>query len=300
MRIVVTGASGFIGRHVVPALREAGAYVVGLSNGRPVPQADEWHVCDVCGDEARERVAGADVIVHLAGLSDASLSAREPLLYGRVNALGTLNLLEGARRSGAFFVLASSQRVYEPGQVPLAEEAPKRPGEPYGYSKVIAEQWLGMYRQVYRLPGVALRFFSVYGPGQARPGGTSGVAAIFLHRALAGEEIWVDGEKRADLTFVSDVARGIVLAIENRASCGPVYNVATGMGTPLRALAQLAVELTGSRSSIVVRPSVGPAGNLVADISKARRDLGYEPAVGLREGLGRTIDWLRNERSHSP
>lgn len=298
MRVVVTGASGFIGGNVVPALREAGAYVIGLSNGRPVPGADEWHACDVCDEAARQHVAAADVVVHLAALSDASLSVHDPLQYGRVNALGTLNVLEGARSSHAFVVLASSQRVYKPAPAPLAEEEPMGPAEPYGFSKVVAEQWLQMFRQVYGLPGVVLRLFSVYGPGQAPPGGTSGVASIFLHRALAGDELWVDGDRRADLTYVADVARGILLAIEHRDRCGPVYNVATGVGTPLLELARLAVELTGSRSPIIVRPRSGQAGNLVADVTRARRELGYEAITGLREGLTSTLDWLQNERAH--
>ncbi|MCL5111011.1 MAG: NAD-dependent epimerase/dehydratase family protein [Chloroflexi bacterium] len=299
MRVVVSGASGFIGEHLVAALRAAGARVIALSQGRPVPAADEHCACDVLSDQARALAASGEAVIHLAGLSDASLSGREPLLYGRVNALGTLNLLEGARERGAIFILASSQRVYQPSARPLKEDAPKGPAEPYGYSKLAAEQWLEMYRHLYALPAVTLRFFSVYGPGQATPGGTSGVAAIFLNRALAGEELWVDGDKKADLTYVGDVTRGIVLALDKGPTCGPVYNLATGVGTPLLELARLAKALTGSASPITVRSGSGPRGNLVADISRARAELGYAPQVGLREGLERTLEWLRSDRAHS-
>ncbi|MHB1133071.1 MAG: NAD-dependent epimerase/dehydratase family protein [Chloroflexota bacterium] len=299
MRVVVTGASGFIGNHLAQTLRASGAQVVALCRTRPAAPVDEWHALDVLSAEARSIAASTDAVVHLAGLSDASLSRQEPVRYNEVNALGTLNMLEGARQANAFFVLASSQRVYRPGSKPLPEGALLEPSEPYGYSKLIAEQWLEMYRRIYSLRGVVLRFFSVFGPGQTRPGGTSGVVSIFLHRALAGEELWVDGDRKADLTYVGDVARGIALAIEKRDKCGPVYNIATGEGTPLLVLANLVRELTGSRSPVAVREAGGARGDLVADIAKAGRDLGYAPVWPLRDGLARTLDWLHSERATS-
>ncbi len=299
MKVAVTGASGFIGSHLVAALAAAGEHVVALSRHRPAAPAAEWHAVDVCSLEARRCTASADAIVHLAALSDASLSRREPFLYGQVNATGTANLLEAARQSGAFFILASSQRIYRPSPQPLAEDAPLAPGEPYGYSKLMAELWLRMYREVYGLPAVALRFFSVYGPGQERPGGTSGVVAILLHRALAGEDLWVDGRKQRDLTYVEDVVRGILAALSRRERCRPAYNVATGQGTPLAELARLILAVTGSRSRLVVKEG-GSGDDLVADISLARKELGYAPRIGLRDGLARTCDWLVRQRTGTP
>ncbi|MDA8217503.1 MAG: NAD-dependent epimerase/dehydratase family protein [Dehalococcoidales bacterium] len=292
MRVVVTGASGFIGRHVVAALVETGAEVVALSRRRPVAGVAEWHAVDILGPEARKAAAGAEAIVHLAGLSDASFSREDPFRYSQVNAQGTVNMLEAARAAGAFFVLASSQRIYEPGPLALAEDAPKRPADPYGFSKLAAELWLRMYREVYGVQAVALRFFSVFGPGQGMAKGTSGVVSIFLRRAMAGEPLWVDGAKRGDFTNVSDVAGGILAALEHRHDCREAYNVATGIGTPLPDLARLVLAVTRSSSRIEERAETGPGRDLVADISLARKDLGYSPKVALAVGLARTYEWL--------
>ncbi|MHB1415065.1 MAG: NAD-dependent epimerase/dehydratase family protein [Chloroflexota bacterium] len=292
MRVVVTGASGFIGRHVVAALAGAGAEVIALSQRRPMSGVAEWHAVDILSPEARKVAAGGEAIVHLAGLSDASLSREDPFRYSQVNAQGTVNMLEAARAGGAFLVLASSQRIYEPGPLPLAEDAPKRPADPYGFSKLAAELWLRMYREVYGVPAVALRFFSVFGPGQGVAKGTSGVVSIFLRRALAGEPMWVDGNKRGDFTYVSDVAGGILAALEHRGACREAYNVATGIGTPLPELARLVLSVTGSSARVGERGEAGPGRDLVADISLARKDLGYSPKVALAVGLARTYEWL--------
>lgn len=291
MKVVVTGASGFIGSHLVRALSARGDEVVAISRRKPESAVSHWHALDVLGDEARRVSGQADAIVHLAALSDASLSLREPLRYSQVNALGALNMLEAARARGAMFILASSQRVYAPSEAPLPEGAPLRPTDPYGHSKVVAEQWLRMYRNLYQLPATALRFFSVYGPGQGLPGGTSGVVSILLHRAATGEDIWVDGGKRRDLTHVDDVVQGILLALAKRERCEAVYNVATGVGIPLEDLGHMVLEATGARSRLHVRETQA-ADDLVADIALARKELDYSPRVGLREGLERTFDWL--------
>ncbi|MHB1005639.1 MAG: NAD-dependent epimerase/dehydratase family protein [Chloroflexota bacterium] len=301
MKVIVTGASGFIGTHLLRALAVEGVEVVALGRRQPAVAVAEWHAVDVADPVVRLHAAHADAIVHLAALSDASLSLREPLTYSLVNALGTAHLLEAARESGAFFVLASSQRVYQPSANPLAEDAPLRPTEPYGYSKLVAELWVKMYREVYGLPTTALRFFSVYGPGQGRPGAASasGVVSILLHRATAGEEVWVDGAKRRDLTYVGDVVAGILAALGARARCRPVYNIASGEGTALADLARLVLDVTGSRSRLALRGGDGGEDDLVADIALARADLDYAPHTGLREGLIRTYEWLLDERAHT-
>jgi UDP-glucose 4-epimerase len=293
MRIAVTGASGFIGSRLTSILAGAGADVIALSRNRPPLDVPWRQIQDICDQDARSAASDAAVIVHLAALSDASLSIREPELYARVNAQGTVNMLEAARASGAFFVLASSQRVYRPQAHPLGEGALKRPEDPYGYSKLAAELWMRMYGAVYGVSGVTLRFFSVYGPGQGMPGGTSGVVSIFLRRALAGESLWVDGDGQRDLTYVDDVAQGILVAIENRERCkGKTYNVATGVGTPLADLAKAVLAVTGSRSEIVRTESAVGGQHLVADIARARKELGYEPRTELGQGLRLTTDWL--------
>jgi nucleoside-diphosphate-sugar epimerase len=141
------------------------------------------------------------------------------------------------------------------------------------------------------VPTSVLRFFSVYGPGQ-RPHGLSGVVPLFVRAAREGAPLVVQSAGRRDFTDARDVARGILLALERPPTGHRVYNIGTGLGTTFRALAELVVGLTGSRSSIVERITEGPGRDLVADISRARRELGYEPAVPLRAGLEQYLECL--------
>src|SRR4051812_28415933 len=253
MRILVTGASGFIGRHVVTELIAAGHMVTALSR-HPSPDLQtaspdartasaDGRLCnlqaDVLSDDAGRAAGEAEAVVHLAGRGDVQASFREPLEYNRLNALGTLNVLEGARAGGGHVVLASTQRVYRPAEGPIPEDAPLGPVDPYAVSKHVAEQWCAMYARQLGVPTTVVRLFSVYGPGQVGQG-TSGVVSIFLDRAARGEPLVVHADQQRDLTWVGDVARGIRLAVETPPGGdrrGRVYNLATGVGTTLYELA---------------------------------------------------------------
>ncbi len=295
MRVLVTGGTGFIGRHVVEALLTRGHRVVTLSR-RPegIPGA-EHRSLDVGSEEAVSVASRVDAVVHLAALSNASASFDDPLTFSRLNALGTLAMLEGARRGGARIVFASSQRIYRPSLQPIAEDGLIEPQDPYGYSKLCGEQWLEMYHRFYDVHACTVRFFSVYGPGLIVQGGTSGVVGIFVGRALRGEPLTAHTDQLRDLTDVSDVAHGVVLALEKPAPSGCCYNIATGRGTSMVELAKAVREAAGSHSDVVMERGQG-FGHLVADISRARRELGYEPLVGLPEGLEKYVEWYRSRR----
>jgi UDP-glucose 4-epimerase len=298
MQILVTGASGFIGRHVVAELTRTGHRVTTLNRGDPLEagslggRAPKHLRLDVGSDDARDAAARADAVVHLAGRGDVQASFREPLAYGQVNAFGTLNVLEGARLGRAHVVLASTQRVYRPTDRMIPEDAPLAPADPYACSKLVAEQWCRMYAEQLATPTTVVRLFSVYGPGQVVQG-TSGVVSIFLGRARRGEPLTVHAEQRRDLTWVADVARGIRLAVESPPAAdrpARVYNLATGVGTTLEQLARLICEAVGSRSEIVPPTGRSAEGDRVAEIARARSELGYEPTVTVAEGIARLVE----------
>ena len=302
MRVVVTGASGFIGRHVVAELIDAGHGVATLHRSEALPLDGVEHTrAAVLSDAARVAVRAADAVVHLAGRGDVRASFEQPFEYNRLNALGTLNVLEGARETGAHVVLASTQRVYRSAGGPLREDAPLRPADPYAVSKLVAERWCRMYAEQLGVPTTVVRLFSVYGPGQVGQG-TSGVVSIFLARALRGEPLAIHAIQRRDLTEVGDVARGIRLAIERPPTPGAarVYNLATGVGTSLEELAQLVCRVLNSRSAVVPPEQVSPEGDRVADVTRARADLGYAPTVGLEVGVRRMAEWERGRDARAP
>lgn len=298
MQILVTGGSGFIGRHVVAELTAAGHQVTTLHRGAPLAEQDlganaTQHLqADVNSSEAREAASRADAVVHLAGRGDVQASYREPVAFNQVNAVGTLNVLEGARARTAHVVIASTQRVYQPTERPIPEDAPLAPTDPYAYSKLVAEQWCRMYAEQLETPTTVVRLFSVYGPGQVGQG-TSGVVSIFLDRARRGEPLAVHADQRRDLTWVGDVARGIRLAVESPPSTetpARVYNLATGVGTTLHELARLVCAAIDSRSEIVPPTARSAEGDRVADVARARTELGYEPTVTVADGLAHLVE----------
>ena len=293
MRILVTGATGLIGRALVPELQAAGHDVIGLAQrprpGLNLPVSFLWG--DVTHPGLGHRLPPVEAVVHLAGLADAGASWQEPARYLAVNAGGTLNLLFFARKTGARFVFASSQRVYRPGRR-LAETAPIEPRDPYGYSKWVGEVWCQMFARLFGVAATVVRFFSVYGPGQSWSSGQSGVLTIFLERALRGEPLEVRAPSRRDFTYVADAAAGLRQIIEQGPPAGRVYNIATGRATSLLTAARLIKRLTESPSPVIAR-FAEPEESFVADISRARRELGYEPRYTLREGLCAYIAWLR-------
>jgi nucleoside-diphosphate-sugar epimerase len=298
--VLVTGGTGFIGRHVVADLLMHGHAVTSLARsaappGWPCPHL-RLDVLDAAATQAAAREAEA--VVHLAAVPDVGISLEQPYAASLVNTAGTLNVLEGARAGGGRVVLFSTQRVYVASALPLPEDAALADDNPYAISKRVAEQWLDMYHRLYGVPTVALRGFSIYGPGQIVQGGSGGVLSALVQRALAGLPLVIDSSAVRDLTDVADAVQAVRLALSVPAAVGGVYNVGTGVTTTLLALAERVVAATGSRSPVRPPPAGQPTG-YVADLSRARADLGYRPAISLDEGLARYVAWLRDHRAHS-
>lgn len=297
MNVLVTGGAGFIGSHLTDALVSEHDVTVfdDFSSGRRAnvhPSAEVFE-----GDLRNERqlmtaAREADVIFHLAASVSVDRSIEDPVGSHGINVDGTLSLLEAARRHDARCVLASSAAIYgQPESIPIPESAPKTPESPYGIEKLSIDQYARVYNDLYDLPTVALRYFNVYGPRQTA-GDYSGVISVFLEQALKGEPITVhgDGSQTRDFVHVSDVVQANLRAMETEA-VGEAYNVGTGETTTIADLARTIRAVTGSSSEIV--HTEGRAGDIdrsCARIEKARERLGYEPTVGLDEGLRTLVE----------
>jgi len=233
--------------------------------------------------------------VHAAQM-DVRRSVADPVFDARVNVIGLLQCLEGARRANVrrvIFVSSGGAAYGEQEVFPAPETHPTNPLSPYGVSKRAGELYAFFYQAEYQLPFFALRYANVYGPRQD-PHGEAGVVAIFAGKMLRGETVTVNGDGRQtrDYVFVGDVVQANLRALE-REPCGAV-NIGTGLETDVNTLARLMLEATGSRSTVQHGPAkAGEQRRSVIDHQKAAERLGWQPAVPLAEGLRRTVEWFR-------
>jgi UDP-glucuronate 4-epimerase len=243
LSVLVTGSSGFIGSHVVRQLHAAGHRVTALDILKPkfpLPDGVEFRQCDIREDHFPNRIF--DAVVHLAALAGVRPSMTHPLGYHQTNVNGTLRLMEFCRSMGVpHFVFASSSSVYGPtSPLPFTEDGPTEPCSPYALTKLIGEQWGRLYARLHGLRFVALRFFSVWGPGQ-RP---DLALEAFTRRIVAGKPLIIngDGSQRRDLTHVSDVARAVELALRWPGPGSVVLNVGTGRNHSVLDMAEAAAK----------------------------------------------------------
>lgn len=291
--VLVTGGAGFIGHHLVNALVQDNDVRVldDLSTGRRGRVHDDAKFIE--GDlleDVSEAVAGVDVVFHEAAQISVPYSVDHPLHSHDVNVDGTLALLEAAREEDARVVGASSAAIYgDPVALPVTEDHPKEPLSPYGLEKLAVDHYLRLFDDLYGLETVALRYFNVFGPGQT--GEYAGVISAFLDMAATGDPITVhgDGTQTRDFVHVDDVVDANLRAATTE-HVGEAFNVATGIETSVRELAETIRDVTGTTSDIVhVDPRDGDIDESQASIEKARELLGYEPTVGLRDGLERLV-----------
>jgi UDP-glucose 4-epimerase len=303
MRILVTGGAGFIGSHIVDAYVRAGHEVVvvdDLSTGKRehLPPRVRFLQADIQDPAVRQLIAAEkiDIVSHHAAQMDVRRSVADPLYDARVNIIGILNVLEGAREAKVkkFIFASSGGAIYgEQETFPADEEHPTHPISPYGVSKRAGEHYLYFYRAEYGLPYIALRYANVYGPRQD-PHGEAGVVAIFTQRLLAGEQPVIngDGEQTRDYVFVGDVA-GANLAALQAEYTGPL-NLGTGSETTVNQLFTTLRNLTGSAAREVHGPAKpGEQRRSVLTWDHAAQVLHWRPTVGLEDGLRQTVTYFR-------
>ncbi|WP_141593505.1 MULTISPECIES: NAD-dependent epimerase/dehydratase family protein [unclassified Myxococcus] len=305
MKVLVTGGAGFIGSHVCDEFLRGGHDVIALDDlsGGKRENLDprvRLAVHDIRSREASELIKSEkpDVLCHLAAQMDVRRSVDDPSFDADVNIRGMLNLLEAARVSGVKKVIFSSTggAIYgEQDVFPAPESHPTRPISPYGVSKASGELYLGYYRAQYGLPYVALRYANVYGPRQ-NPHGEAGVVAIFSQRLIAGQgcTIFGEGKQTRDFVFGPDVARANRLAFEN--DYVGAINIGTGVETDINRLYALLAEAAGSSASVAHAPGKpGEQMRSCVDNALAKKVLGWEPSVDVREGLRRTLEYFRQK-----
>ncbi|MFN3762374.1 MAG: SDR family oxidoreductase [Anaerolineae bacterium] len=302
-RWLVTGGAGFIGSHLVEALVASGEQVRVLDNfstGRrenlsAVRDRIEVIEADVRDPLAvRQAVDGVEVVAHLAAVVSVERSLENPQETMDVNTEGTLNLLEAARQAGVSrFLFASSAAVYgDHSELPLREDLPLRPLSPYAASKVAGEALCHAYRAAYGLPTVILRFFNIYGPRQDPRSPYSGVISIFVGRMRDGRPpiVYGDGLQTRDFVYVGDVVAALIRAGKQDGAVGAVVNIARGEETSVLRLVTLLNQTLGTAlEPEFAPPRAGEIRRSAGDPRRARSILGWQPTVGLAEGLARLI-----------
>jgi UDP-glucose 4-epimerase len=301
--VLVTGGAGFIGSHLVDRLVAGGQQVTvvdNLSSGREanIHAAARFEKSDIRSPELSGTVKRArpEVVFHLAAQISVSVSAREPALDADVNIMGSLNVMEAARQSGArkFVFVSTGGAMYgDPERLPADESLPARPSSPYGASKLAFENYLPVFQALHGIEYAIVRLANVYGPRQD-PHGEAGVVAIFTRAMLEGRpcKIFGTGEDERDYVYVGDVVEMLVRAAGGKGA-GP-YNAGTGAGTSVNTLFEMLSALTSYRNPPEhAPPRAGDLRRISLDSSKARLELGWTPEVSLENGLARTVEWFR-------
>jgi nucleoside-diphosphate-sugar epimerase len=304
---LVTGGAGFIGSHLAEELirrgqqvRVADSLITGKRGNLDHLAGVEFLEGDLADlTFAQRAVDGVQYVLHQAAIPSVPRSIQDPIASHRANVDATLNVLVAARDAGVKrVVFAGSSSAY--GNTPILpkqEDMPSNPLSPYALQKVVAEQYLLMFTRLYGLETVSVRYFNVFGPRQDPSSPYSGVISVFATALLENRSptMYGDGEQTRDFTYVTNVVDGVLRACHAADASGEIINVATGGRISLNQLFQTMRSLIGAAvEPIYADPRPGDVRDSQADISKARRLLGYEPLLSFEEGLTRTIAWYRS------
>lgn len=321
-RILITGGAGFIGSHLCDELIAHGYSVRVLDNLDPqvhgssldppsyLNSAVEFRHGDICdGDDIENALDDVDAVIHLAARVGVGQSTYEIWDYVGSNSLGTANLLETMTRLRGFrvtkLIVASSMSIYGEGDygpdgqpIPTKESSPPDLQSVYALTKYDQERMCLLFGKAYNVPTVALRFFNVYGTRQSLSNPYTGAIAIFASRLLNGKPpiIYEDGMQRRDFVHVSDVVRGIRLALESDVK-DEVINIGSGESHTILSLATLLINALASSvfPEVTGQKRVGDIRHCFADISKAQQLLGYEPQKSIQDGIQELVYWLKTQ-----
>lgn len=308
-RVLVTGAGGFIGSHLVERLAGLGAEVRAFYRYNALDSRGWLEECgdlgdrvtalagDVCDrDRVRQAMDGAEIVFHLASLIAIPYSYHAPTMYVRTNVEGTVTLLQTAREMGVWrFVHTSTSEVYGTARyVPMDEGHPLQGQSPYAASKIGADKMVEAFFLSFGLPAVTVRPFNTFGPRQS----ARAVIPTILTQAMTGREVRLGnlGPTR-DFSYVSNTVDGFLLAASTSDVLGQTFNLGSGEEIEIGAIVPLIGDILGREIRPVweeerVRPGPGEVRRLLADTQKARTLLGWRPEVGLREGLMKTAHWI--------
>ena len=316
MKILVTGGAGFIGSHLVERLLKEGYDVMCLDNFNEYynPELKRNNIkpflsernfklveADIMDEDTLKKIfekSQIHTVIHLAAQPGVGLSLEKPSLYMDVNVKGTVNLLELSKDYRIKnFIFASSSSVYgATEEIPFSEEGESKPISPYGVSKRAGELLCSTYNHLYGIPITALRFFTVYGPGQ-RPD-----MAIHKFTKLIDEgkeiRLYGDGKSKRDYTYISDIIEGIMSVLNlNKDFDFQIFNLGNSEPIPLSNLVSLIEKNLNKSAKIKYLPDQpGDPSITCADISKSRRLLNYHPEVRIEEGIERFVEWYRYEK----
>jgi len=307
---LVTGGAGFIGSHMAEALRRRGDRVRVVDSLVTGKRSNLAHIDEVefvegdlaDHDVARRAVDGVEYVLHQAAIPSVPRSVDDPITSNRANIDATLSLLVAARDAGVKRVVyAGSSSAYgNAAALPKQEDMPTAPLSPYALQKLVGEQYMRLFTELYGLSTVTIRYFNVFGPRQDPSSAYSGVISLFIRYLVEGRAptIHGDGEQTRDFTFVTNVVDGALRAAQAGPEVsGTVINVATQSRISLNDLFNTVKAITGAEVAPVYGPPrAGDVRDSLADITRARELLGYAPLVGLEAGLRQTVEWFESTR----
>jgi nucleoside-diphosphate-sugar epimerase len=309
--VLVTGGAGFIGSHIAAALIERGARVRiidDLSTGHrenldEIGGDIDFIQASLCDRNAVSRsLEDVELVFHEAAIPSVPRSVEEPTETHDASVNATFSLLLGARdRKVRRLVYAASSSAYgDQPELPKREDMRPDPLSPYAVAKLVGEYYCQVFSRVYGLETVSLRYFNVFGPRQDPGSQYSGVISRFIDSALNRKQamIYGDGEQSRDFTYISNVVEANLKAAESTSAVGQVINIANGERVTINEVFEMIKKLTG-RTNLQAEYAASRAGDVrdsLADLSLARSLLGYNPRVGLEEGLSLTIDWWAKSR----